>query len=74
MKSSIYCLLLDKRKNNILTMTSCISCLFFGGGIDSDRVSREKKKPFFFLYSSIFCCPYTPTKLLQIDSNYNSSN
>lgn len=75
MKSSIYCLLLDKRKNYILTRTSCISCLFFGGGIDSDRVSRKKKhRPFFFLYSSIFCCPYTPTKLLQIDSNYNSSN
>lgn len=53
MKSSIYCLLLDKRKNNILTMTSCISCLFFGGGIDSDRVSRKKKNTGLFSFYTV---------------------
>lgn len=51
MKSSIYRLLLDNRKNNILTKTSCISCLFFGGGIDSDRVSRKKNTGLFSFYT-----------------------
>lgn len=42
MKWIIYCLLLDKRKKQYIDGDKLrITCLFFGGGIDSDKVSRK---------------------------------
>lgn len=58
MKLSIYCFLFDKCKNNILIKISCILCLFFGGGIDFDRVLRKKNIGFFFFYIVWFFVVY----------------